>query len=195
MPSAYTEGVQKGTITEFRDFAELCLRSRGVAVTLRDEPLSLRVPDEMVLDEYYYTSITQAEAELAEAQVLDGEQLLQETYEVNHAAKRRNLEREQERALERRRYEEMLAHARAWQPPTPEHDDLKDFMVSQLEDSLDFDCGSTYSEYDKLTPEEYKAARIKDATWKVEYYTDLRSKMEAKYHEGTEYIRAFRASL
>lgn len=195
MPTGYTSDVKDGKIIAFKDYAELCLRSRGVAMKMLDEPLHNRVPDEMVIDAYYYEAVTKAERELAEVEDLEGEALFQATYNANQETKRRNLKYRQEQELTRLRYEAMLAEARAWNPPTPEHEDLKDFMVSQLEESLDFDCGHDYRDPDDLAPAEYKNQRLESARWHLQYSKDLLEKMEAKYANGTEYIRAFRASL
>ena len=35
----------------------------------------------------------------------------------------------------RERYETMLAEVEAWQPPTPDHEELKRFMADQLRES------------------------------------------------------------
>ena len=45
MPSGYTEGVASGKVTEFKEYALLCARAFGACISLRDEPLSLEIPE------------------------------------------------------------------------------------------------------------------------------------------------------
>jgi hypothetical protein len=40
----------------------------------------------------------------------------------------------------------MLAQVQDWQPPTPDHENLKSFMQSQIEESIRFDCGIARTE-------------------------------------------------
>ena len=44
MPTGYTSYIQDGDITTGKDFLKLCLRNFGVAINMRDEPLSKPVP-------------------------------------------------------------------------------------------------------------------------------------------------------
>ena len=45
-----------------------------------------------------------------------------------------------EKDIKRRRYNTMLLKVVKWQPPTPEHEGLKKFMIDQLHDSIEWDC-------------------------------------------------------
>ncbi|VTR91619.1 unnamed protein product [Gemmata massiliana] len=40
----------------------------------------------------------------------------------------------------------MLEHVRAWEPPSTDHENLKQFMIDQLRESIDFDCRGEYRE-------------------------------------------------
>src|SRR4029077_19038577 len=40
----------------------------------------------------------------------------------------------------RARYELMLPKVQAWKPTTPDHTNLKEFMLEQIADSINFDC-------------------------------------------------------
>ena len=46
-----------------------------------------------------------------------------------------------ERRLKRQRYESMLEKARSFKPPSEDHKPYAAFLVSQLEESIEWDCG------------------------------------------------------
>ena len=62
-----------------------------------------------------------------------------------------------------------------WNPPTPEHYGLRDFMLSQIDDSIKHDCDLSYYK-GKLeilkteTVEEYKEKTIADCERSIEYF-------------------------
>jgi hypothetical protein len=77
---------------------------------------------------------------------------------------------------EHRRYSAMLAKVATWVPPTPDHAGLKEFMVNQLAESIDFDCGSTYNEdaiEDALNADEFHFwnEAVETAKRHIEYHT------------------------
>ena len=53
MPTGYTAGIEDGTITTGKDFLKLCTRAFGIAMDLRDEPLSVPTPAKFEPDTYY----------------------------------------------------------------------------------------------------------------------------------------------
>src|SRR2546425_1153733 len=75
---------------------------------------------------------------------------------------RRNDEIEADRQGKEARYRAMPAHVEAWDPPTGDHQTFKEFMLDQLNQSIQFDCG----EFSMPVPEELtgKAWRAKQAT-------------------------------
>lgn len=50
-------------------------------------------------------------------------------------------EREQERIEYRRKHEKMLQEVMEWEPPTPEHLSLKEYMISKLQVKVNVKCG------------------------------------------------------
>ena len=53
MPTGYTAYIKDGDITTGKDFLKLCLRNFGVAIDMRDEPLSKPVPTQFEPNPYY----------------------------------------------------------------------------------------------------------------------------------------------
>lgn len=44
------------------------------------------------------------------------------------------------REVELRRYEKMLVQVTTWEPPTPDHENLKKFMIELINDGIGYDC-------------------------------------------------------
>lgn len=126
----------------FEQFALRCARSFGALVSMRDEPMDTPIPDEFSMDAHYQKDYEEAKAayeNFLQNPPTDDE--LEKSYaryvqkETDHAR-----EANEKRSSGRKRYEAMLAKVRQWEPPTQEHVNLKDFMIEQLTDSIDFDC-------------------------------------------------------
>lgn len=94
----------------------------------------------------------------------------------------------------RGRYKAMLKRVKAWQPPTPRHRGLKDFMTQQLEVSLVADCFS-WTKPKKLSGEAYKAKVVAELERDVERNKSyLREDIE-NAKSKTDYISDLRESL
>ena len=100
------------------------------------------------------------------------------------------------RAAMRERYEAMLVQVKAWTPPTSEHQGLKDFMAKQLEESIDFDCGTDcLTVPERLTGAAYKEQRLHSARRNASYHTEHGEADKKRAEERTAWVRALRQSL
>lgn len=158
MPTGYTAAVCDGEITSLRDFALLCARGMGALVTMRDDPLSAPIPDQIKPDtEYDEKMLEQAKALLVE---LDGltpeecEQRAQAEYEQLVAS---NRQRKEVRDIENARLDAMIAKVRAW---STEADGIKQFMLEQL---LASHLGDHVYEPEKIAGEAWRAGMRQDA--------------------------------
>lgn len=70
MPTGYTAFIEDGDITTGREFLLLCSRNFGVAIDVRDEPLSVPTPTKFEPDPYYKKSYEDAIKEFEEAKTL-----------------------------------------------------------------------------------------------------------------------------
>jgi len=93
----------------------------------------------------------------------------QEAKRAYHEALKKREEFVKKNNLVRKRYEDMLSKVRKWKPPTPDHVDLKKFMIQQLEDSIEFDCFIPEMPQ-RLSGEEYKEQQIKKALDDIDYH-------------------------
>ncbi len=170
MPTGYTDGVSDGTITTFEEYALTCARAFGACVTLRDEPLNGDIP-EFTVDEYYKRWVDETKTELERFSNLTHDQLVEE---YNNDIANRQARAAQaasaieDRKLQQRRYEMMLARAKLFKPPTGSHIEFGKFIVEQLKQSIAY-CGTR--SYDNMTIPSFEV-------WQVEKLDQLKSNAE-----------------
>lgn len=193
MPTSYTAPVQDGDISTLAEYALRC--ACAFAIDMRDKPLG-PLDDPTPPDTTYYDkATTEATAELVRlesdeyaANAMQREQTEREEADAKYAAKK---------AETKRRYKAMLAQVVQWQPPTPEHQGLRDFMESQLLESIKFDCPD--SKYSLPKPPDTLAAWRLDRIVKLHkdlaYYSEQIQKAHARHAHNAEWARALRASL
>lgn len=195
MPTGYTLNLYEGKEETFSEFVMKCARAFGALIAMRDEPLSALIPEEFEPSGYNLEELEKAQRQLAEIKSWDNaradaeaEKAYQEElqFEKNYIAQKTEL---------RQRYESMLAQVKAWTPPTSDHKELKQFMIQQLESSIDFDCKYTPEEPTCLSGTEYKQLKIKEAERVVKYHTKEHESEVKRAKERTEWTRALRESL
>lgn len=147
MPTGYTAPVKDGEITSLTDFALTCARAFGAMVLLRDSDQSLEATRKFIEDGSYAENssynedrLAQCRARLAELQAMSDEDVLAAAQKAHDAVVAGNAAYEEKRLVELARYEAMLERVEAWEPPTEDHVSFKEFMLSQLRESIEFDC-------------------------------------------------------
>lgn len=157
MPSGYTSIIEKGAT--FEEFVWTCARAFGALVAMRDESGDAPIPDEFQPSMFYAERIAECTAALHEFENLDKVGLTQRMLAERSAAVDRNIERRRKAVDLHDRYDAMLRRIQLWTPPSDDHRELKQFMVSQVQESIRFDCGDPYQEV--LPPDHYLAWRDK----------------------------------
>jgi hypothetical protein len=196
MPTGYTQILNDKPDTTFQEFALRCARAMGALVMMRDEPLDAPIPDDVSPVSTYYTEALQgarADYERYRAMRIDeAERLSVEEYEqaiVRHSSA------VAENEAQRERYEAMLAQVRAWEPPTSDHQGFKDYMVKQLEESIQFDCGYTLPAPVQLEPQAWLQGKIAKAIRDIEYNEQYLREDEQRSRERNAWVKALRESL
>jgi hypothetical protein len=166
--------VKDGKVTEFRDFAMGCARAFGAAIMMRDEPGGqVDVEKCMESTDYHDKMIEKLRAvkPRTDAEILaefDG-------HVANRIAEcHRSIEQSK---VEMARYEGMLEKVEAWQPPSSDHVKFKEFMVSQLKESISHDSMTDFYEREieeakSLSPEEYVENRRGNVQKDIEYHEE-----------------------
>lgn len=194
MPTGYTATLYDGE-QDFETFAMECARAFGALVTLRDEPNAL-IPDKFEPSDYNRQQAEIAEGMIADIEAWTPEQADEKAREMHKAQMTVWRRDEDERNERKARYEAMLVQVEAWEPPTPEHVEMKKFMADQLRQSIDFDCRG----YDQLKPERhtgsiYKEKRLAEERRRLERAREAMREEEERARKRTEWVRALRRSL
>lgn len=196
MPTGYTAAIKDGI--DFKTFALDCARAFGACVMLRDEPAGGdKIPEAFEPSDYHLKALEKVRIDMGALDAMTPEELEAAAAKKYRESEDRRIARRREILALREAYEAMLAKVNAWTPPTADHAGLQEFMRTQIEESIEFDCDTDY--YDKPT------AQLTGAAWAAERQAKLRA--DAEYHKKghedevkraagrTEWIRALRASL
>lgn len=173
MPTGLTSKIYEGEDITFKEFAILCARQFGALVHMRDEPLDAPIRKREP-ETYYLKQLEKAKKDLANflANPPTEDSLAKEWEEKVEKMKKEDAETNKNHQELKARYEAMLKQVRAWNPPTIEHVNLKNFMIKQLNESILFDCSVSNQVEHFVTKELY----IKDSLScvhlkkQVEYY-------------------------
>lgn len=196
MPTGYTSTLHDGEQT-FPEFALACARNFGALILMRDSAADAKIPDEFPPETSFYDKgLTTARALLEELETMP-ESVAQERADAEYAEGVAHVAaaRAEAEAI-RVRYEAMLIEAEAWEPPTADHAGLKRFMIDQLNESIRFDCSTTYlTDPEPQTAQQWVAAQRERAMRDVERYTGERAKEIERAKGRTAWVQALRGSL
>lgn len=193
MPTGYTDVVLKGAT--FEQFVWGCARAFGALVLMRDDPADAKVPERFEVEPYHATELEKAERELNIIRGLDsaGWQDRYSAYQDKKLTEQQEWkQRDDETTL---KYTQMLDKVRAWVPPTSEHGGLKEFMIQQLESSLDFDVVGEKFKPTMLGFSEWKRSELDGAIRHVKYHKEEWEKERRRVEERNAWIAALRKSV
>lgn len=197
MPTGYTTDIENDI--EFEDFVLGCARAFGACIHQRDDNMKIK-PALREVETYYFEHAKSAAAELAKLEVMKPQDRVE--YAKNQIA--RELEVEQEyfnkKVLLKNKYDAMLERVQAWSPPTSDHDQLKKFMIQQIEESIKFDCNTSYA-LERITnlsqqnPSSYFATALESARRDVKFYSEQYEKHMVAVRESNAWITELYKSL
>jgi len=139
MPTGYTAGILDGEITTFPQFAKLCMRAFGATMHLRDNPLDAKY-EPLIPSDYHKKEIAKEKQLIEDVKTITDEDLIEEERLSLLESRKQCLEGIQKAKKYYDDLSKMLDYANQWIPPTSEHVGLKEFMVKQITETIDFDC-------------------------------------------------------
>ena len=194
MPTGYTADIQKGI--EFPIFVMNCARNFGALVMMRDKPMDAEIPVVIEPSIYHKDEMDKAESKLLEAKKMSLETAKVLSEQEHADAILSNEKTISEKMDFEAKYTAMLDKVKAWQPPTPEHEGMKKFMVEQIESSIEFDCDISYnSEPVLLSPEKWLCEYIDKCAKGLGYHIKEWYAEVDRCKERTEWINQLRKSL
>lgn len=145
MPTGYTAYIKDGDITTGKDFLKLCLRNFGVAINMRDEPLSKPVPTRFQPDPYYkknYEKTVEVRNKYRQMTFEEAKKKLIEKHKKDIESTKKSLDKY---IAEDERYMKIRDEIEKWIPPTSEHENVKKFALNQIDISLNTDIREYYN--------------------------------------------------
>lgn len=195
MPTAYTAGIEDGTITTAQEFLMLCAREFGACISMMDEPLSKSIPERFMPNfEWYAKQMEEERKNLEHFQKMSLDEV-----KIYREEKRKTEVEQAEFAREHAekilcQYKDVLGQVVDWNPPTLEHNRLKEFAIEQIKMCLP-DLSIYSVKPDDSTDEQWLEKHIKYCEESIERYKK-RIEEEIKAAESkTAWVKALRDSF
>ena len=139
MPTGYTAYIKDGDITTGKEFLKLCTRAFGIAIDLKDEPLSVPTPTHFEPDPYYkknYEKTAKVRDKMRQLTFEEAKQQIIDKYNEDVTCAKKSLDRYKS---EDEKYLKVRNEVASWIPPTSEHEELKRFALNQIDISMNTD--------------------------------------------------------
>jgi hypothetical protein len=180
MPTGYTAPVGDGEVTDLKEFAASCARGFGAFIHMRDDSGSaaLRFPDPPD-HSYYSKNLARTKESLREWQSMSEEERYAKWSQYYNNTVVSNHKTMADKSVTESNYRNMLVQVVSIEVP-PELENFKNFMIEQLNDSIKFDCDSSFNQREPL---DY-------STW-CDSHSEmvLRSAVNAEKHYNEEVAR------
>lgn len=170
MSTWYTNKI-KDDIT-FEKFVMNCSRAFGALVTMRDNANDSVIPEKFEPSTYHIDKLKELKKRLLKIEKMSPDAANQEAikeYESAFDCYEKSIKDKREL---KKKYEKMLVYVNEWVPPTNEHIGLKNFMIEQITESIDWDCDESCEK-----PPEPVTGRF----WKWDKIEKIKNDIE--YHE------------
>ncbi len=145
MPTGYTSIItEKDKEPTFEEFALVCARNFGALLDFRDLSLNQPIPDKFPINNYHKDNIVLNQDKINNLLNSDNDKL-QFYFKNKLTEELEKLENSRdERIRNRNRLLKMIESVQQWIPPTTEHEQLKIFMIEQLNLVLPVDGSTEY---------------------------------------------------
>jgi hypothetical protein len=194
MPTGYTADVASGKIDTLDAFALMCARGMGACVMMRDASHDAPIPERFEPSSYHAERIAEARAEIERLSGLSTAELAELAATNRAEVIARNAIYVAEREAQRARYKAMIAKVSAW---TGAPEGIQEFMLSQLQESLQFDCSGEV--YQAAVPSadgaEWRADEIAKAERTIAYHTPEQAKEVERTESRNAWLAQLRKSL
>lgn len=196
MPTGYTVTLMEKGQT-FQEFIMVCARAFGAFIDMRESPYDALIPDKFEPSNYNAKRLIESREILAKLKSMTDA----EKESFGQAAKSAEIQRieqclENDRA-QNKRLEDMATQVNAWNPPTNDHQGLKDFMLQQISISknrLDYIQTSLIEATEKPVLAYYVSA-VSKAENGIKYHTEKNAEEIERANSRTEWVRQLRASI
>jgi hypothetical protein len=194
MPTGYTADIKDGI--SFEKFVWSCARAMGALVMMRDEPSDAPIPERFEPSDYNTRQLATLRVELGRLSAMSIEQIDAEAATAYQQAVDRRRERIREKLELHAKYSEMLANVARWKAPTPEHEGFKEFMASQLRESIKFDCNTAYDEAPtRQDATAWHNTQLAETRRQIAYHVKAQAEEVERTESRNAWIKALRESV
>lgn len=196
MPTGYTATLMEKGQT-FKEFIMGCARAFGALIEMRDSPNDAPIPDKFEPSDYHAKRLIESREKLAKLKAMtDAEK---EAFgQSEKAADIKRIEKWLEKDIaQNKRLEDMAAQVQVWNPPTPDHQGLKDFMLQQISISknrVDY-IQTSLAEATAKPATAYYVAAVSEAARGIKYHTEENDKETECVNGRSEWVQQLRASI
>jgi len=191
MPTGYTASIYDDI--SFGDFVLNCARNFGALIHMRED--SMKAEIKLREESNYYEKRLEEELEEFEKFTnMGGEEAFRLCAEANtkmHKDWLRHLEETKKKVSQ---LLSMRKKVIEWKPPTDDHVSLRNFMLSQIDETISFDC-DTPTTLEPYEPAEWLTLQIEMAERGIEYAKKNLKKQKVKSNDTNEWIRELFESL
>ena len=186
MPTGYTAIINDKPNITLKEFTLRCARAFGACIEQRDDDIN-KLPKKQVVSTYHLDELNKAIKELNHFKNTPKKQLLKEMAirleKLKVDSKKQNEKCRKEKAEMKKNYESMLEKVNKWEIPSIEHQGLKNFMISQITESMDWDCKEYPDSEIDYTTEEFYNKTLNDLKRDIKYH-------EEKYNDEVKRVNS-----
>ena len=201
MPTGFTAPIYDGEDITFEQFANSCLCNFGIYTRFEGKYPNLsiyEIPDKICPSDFYKKRYEKAKAEYEKhlATPKTKEELEAEYIIYVNGVIKGNEDRVKENEALKNRYNAMLSKVRSWIPPSEDYKGIKDFMESQLIESLDFDC--RHVSVENIIPKDkwiQEQANRTDLIESMNYNLEHYNKSVVAAEKDTQWLKTFSESI
>ena len=196
MPTGYTAKLMEDGQT-FQEFIMGCARAFGALIEMRDSPNDAVIPDKFEPSTYHDKRLVESVDELKRLKLMDDSEKEAFGQSERDAAVKRDEELLARCINEDSRLEAMALQVMEWSPPTPDHQELKNFMLQQIDISKN---GAEYAEQSLINDRNkpamaYYVGSVSRAASSITYHTEEKAKETVRAAKRTEWVHQLRASI
>ena len=197
MSTGYTHRVIEGEIDNLEDFAKLCMRAFGAVIHMREDSLDVEYypPTQST---YYKDALKRKMVELEKMKNQKDEQIVQDMLNELNEREEQIKEGIDKTKKIAEKLTKLIAEVIMWDPPTEDHQELKQFMLDQLHSTLDMDGNPEYYENElrevqekkkiKPDPKKIRESTIKAINRDIKYYEQQQREDIKRCNDRTEWI-------
>jgi len=195
MPTGYTAELCDKDVP-FEKFVLTCARAFGALVEMREDPLDKPIPEKIEPSDYHAKALNDARKTLTRLEKMEPEEAMQEADAEFREREAYFEEHKRKTTATRNRLVAMRSKVADWQPPTNNHEGLKNFMIEQLDRTIKYD-GEVHESLKPThkTGAEWLAENIESAKHDIAYHTEQYGKDVERTRGRNDWVRELRASL